>query len=65
MTLACRRSLVHGPLLLLRYTLGGLPWVKLTISRDDAGTEGHGLSPSNVFREWIDRLMGLLEQVGE
>ena len=68
MTEACRHSLVHGPLLLLRYTLGDLPWVKLTVARSvgcGAVDEENGTSPSDALSDWINRLLGLLEQVGK
>lgn len=65
MLLACRRSLVHGPLLLLRYTLSGLPWGLLVASThwQQAGEGPVVSSPSMRIGLWIDRLLGLLEEV--
>ena len=61
---ACRRSLVHGPLLLLRYTLGGLPWgLLLTPSRAGAGDAGSPTGPAALLQAWLDRMLDLLEQV--
>lgn len=63
MTEACRRSLVHGPLLLLRYTLGGLPWTMLMTARGGSAGTGSGSTPTDALRIWIDRMLGLLEKV--
>ena len=42
MSAACRRSLVHGPLLLLRYTLGALPWAALLAAGARPQGKGQG-----------------------
>ena len=59
MPAACRRSLAHGPLLLLRYTLGGLPWGALAAAPQQPGQP----LPRMALGQLVERLLDLLEQV--
>ena len=66
MMAACRRSFVHGPLLLLRYTLSGLPWGAMLAASPvtgGGGEEGAEEGPAVRLGCWVERMLGLLEQV--
>ena len=63
MMVACRRSFVHGPLLLLRYTLTGLPWGAMLAAAPPAGEGGEEEGPAVRLGRWVERMLGLLEQV--
>ncbi|KAG1680341.1 hypothetical protein FOA52_015431 [Chlamydomonas sp. UWO 241] len=66
---ACRRSLVHGPLLLLRYCINSLPWGPLLRQQREsaaaAAAEVGGARREPELLAWIGRLVGLLEQVAD
>ena len=68
MMAACRRSFVHGPLLLLRYTLSGLPWGAMLAAAPPAGGGGEEGAeeeegPAVRLGRWVERMLDLLEQV--
>ncbi|GAX83456.1 hypothetical protein CEUSTIGMA_g10881.t1 [Chlamydomonas eustigma] len=61
---ACRRNLVHGPLLLVRYALGTLPWGTLLSTQLRQASQLSGaVEAAEHLRGWVDRLLSLLQQV--